>query len=47
MLNLLILALPQLTPQQTELVQAIILVESSGKDDAVGDGGKAIGCLQI
>ena len=47
MLSLLILALPQLTPQQTQLVQAIILVESSGKDDAVGDNGSAIGCLQI
>ena len=47
MLSLLILALPQLTPQQTQLVQAIILVESNGKDDAVGDNGSAIGCLQI
>ena len=47
MLSLLILALPQFTPQQTELVQALIQVESSGKDDAVGDNGKAIGCLQI
>ena len=47
MLSLLILALPQLTPQQTQLVQAIIIVESNGNDEAVGDGGKAIGCLQI
>ena len=47
MLSLLILALPQFTPQQTELVQALIQVESSGKDDAVGDNGSAIGCLQI
>ena len=47
MLSLLILALPQFTPQQTQLVQALIQVESSGKDDAIGDNGKAIGCLQI
>ena len=47
MLSLLLLAFPQLTPQQTELVHAIILVESNGKDDAVGDNGNAIGCLQI
>ena len=48
LLSTLILALPQtLTPQQTQLVQALIQVESSGRDDAVGDNGKAIGCLQI
>ena len=48
MLSLLILALPQtLTPQQTELVNALIQVESNGQDDAVGDNGSAIGCLQI
>lgn len=29
------------------LVQAIIFVESSNKDNAIGDDGKAIGCLQI
>ncbi len=37
----------QLTAQQQELVDALIIVESSGQDDAVGDNGKAIGCLQI
>ena len=48
LLSTLILALPQtLTPQQTQLVQALIQVESSGQDDAIGDKGKAIGCLQI
>tara|TARA_R110000851_G_scaffold123234_4_gene252953 strand:+ start:333 stop:728 length:396 start_codon:yes stop_codon:yes gene_type:complete len=36
-----------LTPQQTELVNALIQVESNGNDDAVGDNGNAIGCLQI
>ena len=35
------------TPQQDALLDALIQVESSGRDDAVGDGGKAIGCLQI
>jgi len=35
------------TPQQEALLDALIQVESSGRDDAVGDGGKAIGCLQI
>lgn len=29
------------------LIQAIIFVESSNKDNAIGDGGKAVGCLQI
>jgi hypothetical protein len=29
------------------LINALIAVESGGKDDAVGDGGKAVGCLQI
>ena len=47
MLSLLILALPQLTPQQTQLVHALIQVESNGQDDAIGDKGSAIGCLQI
>ena len=37
----------QLTAQQQELVDALIIVESSGQDDAVGDNGNAIGCLQI
>ena len=36
-----------LTPQQTELINALIQVESNGNDDAVGDNGNAIGCLQI
>ena len=35
------------TKQQNDLIAAIIAVESGGKDDAVGDGGKAIGCMQI
>ena len=46
-LALTMLAVPQLNAQQTELVNAIIQVESSGNDDAIGDNGKAIGCLQI
>lgn len=29
------------------LIQAIIIVESEGIEDAVGDGGKAVGVLQI
>ena len=35
------------TPQQEALLDALIQVESSGRDDAVGDNGNAIGCLQI
>ena len=31
----------------TNLISALIIVESSGKDLAIGDHGKAIGCLQI
>ena len=46
-LALSMLAVPQLNDQQTELINALIQVESSGKDDAIGDNGKAIGCLQI
>jgi len=46
-LALTLLACPQLNAQQTQLVNAIIQVESNGKDDAVGDNGSAIGCLQI
>lgn len=30
-----------------ELIPVMIQVESSGDDNAVGDGGKAVGCLQI
>ena len=37
----------QLTAQQQELVDALIIVESNGNDNAIGDNGKAIGCLQI
>ncbi len=40
-------ALAQYTPEQDALLDALIQVESSGRDDAVGDGGNAIGCLQI
>lgn len=29
------------------MIHAFIMVESSGNDLAVGDGGRAIGCLQI
>ena len=46
-LALTLLAVPQLNDQQTKLVNALIQVESNGKDDAVGDNGNAIGCLQI
>ena len=47
MLSLTLTLLLQLTTQQQELVDAIIMVESNGNDDAVGDNGSAIGCLQI
>jgi len=30
-----------------KLIEAVIAVESSGNDFAVGDGGKSVGCLQI
>lgn len=30
-----------------QLIAALILVESSGNATAVGDGGRALGCLQI
>ena len=46
-LALTMLAVPQLNAQQTELINAIIQVESNGQNDAVGDNGSAIGCLQI
>ncbi len=29
------------------LISALIAIESGGRDHAVGDGGKALGCLQI
>ena len=44
MLSLTLTLLLQLTTQQQELVDAIIMVESSGNDEAVGDNGNAIGC---
>ena len=47
MLSLTLTLLLQLTTQQQELVDAIIMVESNGNDEAVGDNGNAIGCLQI
>ena len=31
----------------TNLISALIMVESSGNDLAIGDQGRAIGCLQI
>lgn len=40
-------AFGQYTPQQDALLDALIQVESNGKDDAVGDKGNALGCLQI
>ena len=40
-------ALAQYTPQQEALLDALIQVESSGNDKAIGDNGNAIGCLQI
>lgn len=30
-----------------KVIDAIIFVESSGRDDVIGDGGEAVGCLQI
>jgi len=35
-------------PQDLDkLIPALIAVESAGKTDAIGDGGRAVGCLQI
>lgn len=34
-------------PSWEDLINAIIYVESRGNDSAIGDGGKAVGCLQI
>ncbi len=31
----------------TGLVAALIAVESNGRDDAIGDNGQAVGCLQL
>lgn len=37
-----------ITPAEIEtLLPALIQVESGGRDTAVGDGGKAVGCLQL
>ena len=30
-----------------KFVDALIRVESNGRDNAIGDNGKAVGCLQI
>lgn len=35
------------TTGRDKLIHALIQVESGGHDEAIGDGGKAIGCLQI
>jgi hypothetical protein len=40
-------AFGQYTAHQEALLDALIQVESAGDDDAVGDNGNAIGCLQI
>ena len=37
----------KLTIKQEKLLNALIKVESNGNDKAIGDNGKAIGCLQI
>ena len=34
-------------PTISNLISALIIVESSGNDQAIGDQGRAIGCLQI
>jgi hypothetical protein len=34
-------------PSWEDLIDAIIFVESRGNDSAIGDRGKAVGCLQI
>ena len=46
-LALTMLAQATFTPQQQELINALIIVESNGNDQAVGDNGNAIGALQI
>ena len=35
------------TPTWDDFIRAVIHVESRGNDSVVGDGGRAIGCLQI
>ena len=37
----------KLQQKQEKLLDALIQVESNGNDKAIGDNGKAIGCLQI
>ena len=37
----------KLRQKQERLLDALIKVESNGNDKAIGDNGKAIGCLQI
>ena len=37
----------KLRQKQEKLLDALIQVESGGNDKAIGDNGKAIGCLQI
>ena len=39
--------LDRYTEEQEQLMSAIIMVESSGDDKAIGDNGKAICCMQI
>lgn len=46
-LLLLTLALPLYADNLDNLINAMIVVESGGNDAAIGDGGKAVGCLQI
>ena len=37
-----------ITPEELDiLIPALIQVESGGNDSAIGDSGKAVGCLQI
>ena len=36
-----------LLPSTRDLIKALIQVESGGNDSAIGDRGKAVGCLQI
>jgi hypothetical protein len=31
----------------SRLIEALVQIESKGNDDAVGDNGRAVGCLQI
>lgn len=36
-----------MNPLLTFLIPVLIIVESGGNDNAIGDEGKAVGCLQI